>query len=97
MIIYTTETGSIYEVDTDTSRVRQLKRSAVCKSGRVAGEWRTYKTITGTVGTALTIYWGDGPDEHSANAVLVGNASDFRLRLTVTSRIVAISDGNYVS
>ena len=89
---YHTETGSIYEVDDVAMKIRQLKRSEECASGRVAAEWRSYLYADVLMGR-LAITWGSGRDEHSASADQYGTegADDDQVtRMTQTSRVVLV-------
>ena len=87
---YETETGSIYEVDSNVFSARKVggKQS----NHRVNGQWKVYESIYGgQVGEQLVIVWGRGRDANSENALQIGDAgaSDAAIiRTTVTSRIV---------
>jgi hypothetical protein len=90
MVTYRTESGSVYDVE--GLSVRRRIRSSVSKSERVSDEWREAQSVDfNGLGRSLIIVWGLGTDEHSANAVQVGDDSDgVRIRTTITTRVVAI-------
>ena len=84
---YHTESGSIYEVDDKNMKMRQIKRSAACTSGRVSGEWRNYEHLT--IGSNLLFVWGTGKDEHSDKATQIGaDEGGIVIRHTLSTRIV---------
>lgn len=91
--LYKTKSGSLYEVD--GLRVRQRERSDVCSSGRVSSEWREAVDVhCEGVGCSLVIMWGTGRDEHSANAIQVGEELEgtMVIRMTTTTSVVAIEE-----
>lgn len=90
---YHTASGSAYEVDEERKLVRRSTRSQLSKAERVSEEWRPYEDICIALLGGLHIVWGTGRDEHSANAVQVGEGSDESVvRKTVTTRVVSVED-----
>lgn len=55
----TTENGSIYEVDTDSKRVRRLNETPSRSKHFQADDWATYADVREpTIGFGLYICWG---------------------------------------
>jgi hypothetical protein len=82
MLRITTVTGSTYEIDTDSKRMRRVSGDhAPTANQRADGAWRTYEEISPVVlGAGVVTVWGW---EHTEEDGLV-------LRRTLTSDVVAI-------
>lgn len=96
MKTYKTASGSVYDVD--GNMIRRRVRSKISRSERVAEEWREAKEIRYSgLNQPLTIVWGTGRDEHSENAIQVGDGPDDAcVRHTWTTPVVSVvedSDG----
>ncbi len=86
MIQVVTESGSLYEVDTEGKRVRALARSG---NHRIGPEWKPYEQITYALGQPMWVHWGSGRDEFSPDD---GLPDEPRVRMTHTSPIRAIEE-----
>lgn len=87
-MIYVTKSGSTYEVD--GLKVRRVVRSKLSASERVSEQWREALEITqGGIGHPLVIVWGFGEDDHSKNAIQMGEGG-LKMRCTVTTPVVEI-------
>ncbi len=80
-MIFTTETGSVYEVDETNRRIRRLT-GAGKPTERVGDGWREYASIGVTVGEESMIIWPEG------TPLLPGSLGG--LPVTITSRVVGV-------
>ncbi len=94
-----TESGSIYELNLSRKEIRGRQiADRDTGSRRLTHEWKPYVTVCANAYGGLTVYWGDGADEHSALAKQIG-IGEGTLRLTQTSRIskVVLETGHEVT
>ena len=90
MISFTTESGSVYQVDPIQSRVRRLEGNAspLPRQGK-DGEWKEYWTISEIeVGLPVCIIWD--PDK---NPLLAGSPSS-AWPATNTSRVIKVEESS---
>ena len=85
---FTTETGSIYEVNTDSKQIRRLNgaKDPTPRQGK-DGEWRSYLTIFPSpikVGLGVIIRWGND------TALLPGTEPGSAVPTTITSTVVSV-------
>jgi len=95
MIEFTTKSGSTYHMDIEGRRLRRAERSSASKSERMGdGGWRTYERADfPVVGRPVTVYWGQGRDEHSALATQIGDQEvpdEAVTRMTQTTPVVEV-------
>lgn len=80
-----TETGSQYEINTDSKQVRKLVGGS--GTNRIQGEWKSYINLLPAegpkVGTQVMIVWGDDVEALEA-------ATEGWTKTTITSRVVEI-------
>ena len=81
-VTYTTETGSVYQVNEATKEIRRLEGGTGTK--RITGEWRPYLDAWVEYGRLL-VNWGFGRDAVSDE---LGTVGDSPMRLTTTSKII---------
>lgn len=65
MTRYLTESGSVYEVDTNTRRMRKLSTNVTPDTTRIPqdGAWRAFEEmIHGCDGDAIVFVWGESPE-----------------------------------
>ena len=91
---YTTASGSVYEIS--GKRIRRVTRSAISVAERVGAEWREPLEIQAPgIGSPITMIWGTGRDEHSANAEQIGTefaeSDESITRVTQTTPVVEIA------
>ncbi len=85
-----TETGSIYEIDTELQRIRRLSgnKSPTARQGQ-DGEWKTYEHLSAIeVGKGLTIIW----NPENTKPLHPVPAGYFNIPMTETSFIVSIEE-----
>lgn len=84
---FVTETGSMYEINTETKQVRRLNGTAdpTPRQGK-DGEWRKYEYISKpSVGMPVLIMWG-------SDVKLLPGSPPHATPSTVTSRVEMIID-----
>lgn len=92
---FTTASGSVYEVNTDSKQIRRLNgdKDPTPRQGP-DGQWRAYEEIfpdPPTVGRPLVIRWDSKTDlTNEGKAFLEAVPTGFVLPLTTTSMIVNI-------
>lgn len=92
MTEYHTKSGSIYEVDHAQKLVRAKAKANDNKGLRLSYDWKPYETLDyHGVGHPLYFWWGAGLDEHSHQAMRIGDGDSVR-RCTFTSPVVAIGE-----
>lgn len=90
MISFETKSGSVYQVDAKTKRIRKLKGGTGTK--RIAEDWRVYEDLDIIPTEGLRIFWGSGRDEVSEE---LGTPEDVTpMRMTVTSPLVRWFESN---
>jgi hypothetical protein len=90
MISFTTESGSVYQVDPIQSRVRRLEGNAspLPRQGK-DGEWKEYWTISEIeVGLPVCIIW-----DPSTTPLLAGSHSSAK-PATITSRVIKVEESS---
>lgn len=88
MITYKTQSGSVYDVE--GKMVRRRVRSKVSVAERVSSAWREAESIEYKgLGQPMLIVWGMGQDEHSENAMKIGEGENV-MRTTLTTPIVEV-------
>jgi hypothetical protein len=68
-MIFTTRSGSVYDVDTDTKQIRRLSglHAPQARQGK-DGEWRPYEAISKIeVGYHVCIAWPEGTPLHEGS------------------------------
>lgn len=92
---FTTASGSVYEVNTDSKQIRRLNgvKDPTPRQGK-DGQWRAYEEIfpdPPRVGASLVIKWDSKTDlTDEGKAFLEAVPAGFVLPLTTTSTIVSI-------
>ena len=93
IVRYTTETGSLYEIDLANKNVRLVTKSSKSATNRVQYRWRPYEGLACEgIGHPLVISWGLGRDVHSPKATQVGTegvGDESISRWTHTSPVVS--------
>jgi hypothetical protein len=90
MIKFITETGSVYEVDTENKAIRRLKgkHDPTTRQGKDS-EWRSYISITPiSKGRRCIIFW------NSDTTPLFPESNGFGTPVTMTSQIVDIIENS---
>lgn len=82
---FKTETGSEYEVNTDSKKIRRMTgvKEATARQGK-DGEWKGYVDLVLSVGTSAMIYW-----DASTHALLPSSFGG-ELPTTITSKVISI-------
>lgn len=92
---FTTISGSVYEVNTDSKQIRRLNgtQDPTPRQGK-DGQWRAYDEIAPNppkVGASVAIKWaGDVDLTEEGKAFVVDNPGGFAMPLTVTSMLVSV-------
>ncbi len=85
-MIFETQSGSVYELDTEASRIRRLSglNDPQPRQGK-DGEWRTYVAVSDVrVGCELLIAWDP------KTTPLLSGSPEFATPTTLTSRVKVI-------
>lgn len=94
MTEYHTQSGSIYEVDEVSKRVRVIAKANPAQRHRLgAGEWKEYESLNfgGEAGDVLWFWWKQAIDEFSSQEAIDAHARGEPVRTaTHTSPVVAI-------
>lgn len=88
---FTTATGSVYEVNTDSKQIRRLTgvKDPTPRQGK-DGEWRTYIDTTPIkVGQQLLIRWGDDTEASPEGKILEADGMAV-IKTTITSPVASI-------
>jgi hypothetical protein len=84
MIVFTTASGSVYEVDAANKRIRRLGGLSA-PTDRVGDGWKAYENITSiTIGRSVLIEW-------TASTPLLPGSEEPSVPGTLTSSVCAIS------
>jgi hypothetical protein len=90
---FTTASGSVYEVNTDSKQIRRLNgvKDPTPRQGK-DGQWRTYSDITSvTVGSGVAIFWGhDVPLLAETEEQLKSMGGGIAAPITTTSSVVSV-------
>jgi hypothetical protein len=82
MIRFTTESGSVYEADTDTRKIRRVSGTHEPTPHQGDGDWQQYLSLDVAPGHCAEIIWRiDSTDDGQV------------IRRTVTSPVVSVSPG----
>ena len=90
-----TETGSIYELDVEYRRIRRLHGNSN-STPRVGkdGVWKKIKNATlPNVGSPMIFIWGIDCDP--INDIEPGLPDGFRVRTTMTSRVISVKEAEF--
>jgi hypothetical protein len=81
---FITETGSLYEVDSDNRRIRRMigVNNPSPRQGK-DGEWRPYDTLILNLGESACIFW-----DPKTTPLLEGSGGN--IPATITSKVVKI-------
>lgn len=84
---FITETGSVYEVDSDNKRIRRLNGNSdpTIRQGK-DGEWKSFESIEISVNESAVIFW------NPKTTPLLEGSLPSATPATVTSLVVRIDD-----
>lgn len=87
---FTTASGSVYEVNTDSKQIRRLNgvKDPTPRQGP-DGQWRTYKDLLLAKGESALIVWGDDTELLSESKEILKEGG-FAIPTTMTSTVMEI-------
>ena len=94
---FTTQSGSVYEINTDSKKIRRLKgtEDPTPRQGK-DGEWRSYADIFPNpiqVGRGVVIAWGDDTPLLDETKVMFGDDAA-GMPITTTSKVIMVEVGS---